>query len=39
MITGRKKTALAKVRPLNFWLMMIATNSEKIMMIGVCQRV
>ena len=34
MITGRKNTALANVLPLNFWLTMIATNMEKIMITG-----
>ena len=39
MITGRKKIALAKVLPLNFWLRITAMKSENMRTSGVFQSV
>ena len=39
IITGRKNTALAKVRPLKFWLSTTAINIENIIISGVFQSV
>ena len=39
MMTGRKKTARANVRPRNFWFRITAMNREKIRISGVFQSV